>query len=66
MSDLLSFIILNSNKYEFISIWKWINCCNDIMNHSDIYPQKMHPCSKKYLRYIKKKCMIGVIVWVFG
>ena len=45
MSDLLSFIIsllsfiINSDKYEFSSIydfssiWKYISDCNDVMNH---------------------------------
>ena len=51
-SDLLSFIISNIHKYEFSSIWKWISSCNDVMNHidcvikRDVYPQKMHSCSK--------------------
>ena len=44
-SDLLSFIISNSDKHEFSSIWKWISCCNDVMNHSDCVI-KMHSCSK--------------------
>ena len=48
----LRFIISNSDKQEFGSIWKWICCCNDAMNHvdcvikRDIYLQKMHSCSK--------------------
>ena len=52
MSDLLSFIISNTDKHELSSIWKWISCCNDVMNNADcvikhdIYPQKMHSCSK--------------------
>ena len=52
MSDLLSFIISNTDKYEFSSIWKWITCCNDVMNDvdcvikRDIYPQNVHSCSK--------------------
>ena len=51
-SDLLSFIISDSDKHEFSSIWNRISCCNDIMNHvdcvikHDAYPQKMHSCSK--------------------
>ena len=32
-SDLLSSIISNIDKHEFSSIWKWISCCNDVMNH---------------------------------
>ena len=50
--DLLSFIISNSDEHEFSSIWKWISCGNDIMNHADcvikrdFFPQKMHSCSK--------------------
>ena len=52
VSDLLSFIICNTDKYEFSSIWKWMSCCNDLMNYvdciikRDVYPQKMHSCSK--------------------
>ena len=51
-SELLSFIISNTDKHEFSSIWKWISCCNDVMNNvdcvikRDVYPQKMHSCSK--------------------
>ena len=51
-SDLLSSITSNTDKYEFSSIWKWIRCCNDVMNNvdcvikSDVYPYKMHSCSK--------------------
>ena len=52
MSDSLSFIMSNTDKHEFSSIWKWFMCCNDVMNHvnciikCDVYPQKMHSCSK--------------------
>ena len=52
MSDLLIFVISNSNKHEFSSIWRWISCCNDVMNHGDyvikcdVYPQKKHSYSK--------------------
>ena len=51
-SDLLSFIIYNTDKHEFSSIWTWISCCNDIMNHvdciikRDVFQQEMHSCSK--------------------
>ena len=51
-SDLLSSIISNTDKHEFSCIWKWISYCNDVMNHvdcvikRDVYPQKMHSCSK--------------------
>ena len=50
--DLLSFIISNTDKHEFASIWRWIRCCNDVMNNvdyvikRDIYQQKMLSCSK--------------------
>ena len=30
-SDLLSFIIFITDKHEFSSIWKWISCCNDVI-----------------------------------
>ena len=52
LSDLLSLIISNTDKHDFSSIWKWIRCCNDVMNNvdcvikHDVYQQKMHPCSK--------------------
>ena len=51
-SDLLSFIISNTNEHEFNCISKWISCCYDVMNHvdcvikRDVYLQKMHSCSK--------------------
>ena len=51
-SDLLSFVISNTDKHEFSSIWKWIMCCNDVMNDvdciikRDVYPQNAHSCSK--------------------
>ena len=44
-SDLLSIIISNTNTHK-------ISCCNDAMDHvdcvikHDVYPQKMHLCSK--------------------
>ena len=52
MSDLLNFVISNTGKHEFSSIWKWITCCNDVMNDvdcvikRDVYPQNVHSCSK--------------------
>ena len=51
-SDLLSFVISNTDKHEFRGIWKWITCCNDVMNDvdcvikRDVYPQNEHSCSK--------------------
>ena len=57
--DLLSFIS-TSDKHEFSSIWNLISSCNDVMNHvdcvikRDVYPQKMHSCSKN-IRGISKK-----------
>ena len=48
----LFFFISNTEKHEFSSIWKWISCSNDVMNHvdfavkRDVYPQKMHSCSE--------------------
>ena len=51
-SDLLSFVISYTGKHEFSSIWKWIMCCNDVMNDvdsvikRDVYPQNVHSCSK--------------------
>ena len=60
MSDFLNFIISNTVKHEFSSIWNWISCCNDIMNHvdciikCDVYPPKMYSCSKN-IRGISKQ-----------
>ena len=51
-SDLLSFVIYNTNKRQFSSIWKWITCCNDVMNDVDcvikrnVYLQNVLACSK--------------------
>ena len=71
-------LICNTNKHEFSSIRIWISCFNDVMNRvecvfkRDVYPQKMHACSK-YIRgisfkkhpwYIKKKYIAGVIACV--
>ena len=81
-SDLLSFIIFNTDKHEFSSIWKWISCCNDFMNHvdwvikHDDYLQKMHSCSKK-IRILsvfvlkisvayQKKYIMGDIAWTLA
>ena len=68
MSDLLNFIISNTDKYEFSSIWKWISCCNDVINHVDcvikreVYPQKMHSCSKNIRgKQYQKKYVMGDI-----
>ena len=46
--NLLSFIICNTDKYEFSSIWKLMSCCNHVycVIKRDVYPQKMHSCSK--------------------
>ena len=50
--DLIGFIIRNTDKQEFSSIWKWISSSTDVMNHvdcvmkRDVYPQKMHSDSK--------------------
>ena len=52
MSDLLSFIVSNTKKDEFSSIWKWIMYCNDVMNDvdcvikRDVYLQNVHSFSK--------------------
>ena len=51
-SDWLNFVISNTEKHEFSSMWKWISCCNDVMNDvdcvikRDVYPQNLHICSK--------------------
>ena len=49
-----------------LALWKWISCSNDIMNHNDciikhdVYPHKMHSCSKNICGIIKKKYIIGM------
>ena len=74
-SDLLSFIISNFDKHEFSSIWNWISCCNYAMNHvdclikCDVYPQKMHSCSKNICgtcisKKKKKKNIMGDNAWI--
>ena len=51
-SDLLSFVISNTDKHEFNSIWKLITYCNDVMNDVDcvikryVYPQNVLSFSK--------------------
>ena len=80
-SDLLSFVISNTDKHEFSSIKKWIRCCNDVMNNVDcvikrvIYLQKMHSCSKntrgisvfvlKISVVYKKMYIMGDTAWIF-
>ena len=55
-SDMSSSIISWTDKCKFSILWKWISCCNDVMNHvdcvikCDVYPQKMHSCSKNIHR----------------
>ena len=67
-SDLLNFTISNTDKHKFISTWKWIRCCNDIMNHvdciikRDIYLQKMQSYSRNIhgiLDFVLKICGIS-------
>ena len=59
-SDWLSFINSNTDKYEFSSIWKWIRCCDDVMNHvdsvikRDVYPQKTLKLSVEYHFFVLK------------
>ena len=62
-----------NDTHEFSSIWKWIRCCNDVMNNvdcvikRDVYPQKMHSCSENILGislFVLK--LSGVWVWVCG
>ena len=81
-SDIFSFIISNSDKHQFGMIWKWISCCDDVMNHvdcviiRDVYPQKMHSCSKnicaisfillKISVVCQKKYIMGNIAWIFA
>ena len=59
--DLLSFVISNTDKHEFSSIWKWIMYCNDVMNDvdcvikRDVYPQNVHS-------FCKNICGISVFI----
>ena len=80
-SDLLGFIMSNTDKHEFSSIWKWIRCNNDVMNDVDcvikraVYPQNVHSCSKdihgvsvfvlKISVVYQKKYIMGDIAWIF-
>ena len=78
-SDLLSLFMSNTDKHEFSSTWKWISCCNDVMNNvdcvikRDVYPQKLHSCSKNIrwiLVFVLKISVcyiyiVGVIAWLF-
>ena len=56
-SDLLSFIISNTDKNEFSSIWKWISCSNDVMNYvaclikRDVSPRKCIHVLKVFVVY---------------
>ena len=65
--DLLNLIISNTGKHEFSSMRKWVSCCNGVMNHvdcvikRDVYPQKMHSCSKN-IRGISNKNILWVIL----
>ena len=56
---------------------KWISCCNDVMNHvdciikRDVYPQKMHLCSKNirgisfFVLKISVVYIMCDIAWIF-
>ena len=65
---LLSFIISNSDKHEFSSIWKWMSSSIDVTNHvdcvmkRDVYSQKMHSCSKN-IRGISFFVLKIFVVW---
>ena len=54
-SDLLSFVMFNTDNHEFSSIWKWVSCSNDVMNHVDyvikLYPQKCIRVLKIFVGY---------------
>ena len=68
-------MISNSDKHELNSLWNWISCCDDVMNHADcvmkrdVYPQKMHSSSKN-IRGIQKKIqciyIMGDIASIFA
>ena len=71
----------DTDKHELSSMWKWIRCCNGVMNNvdcvikRDVYLQKMHSCSKNtrgisiFVKKIsvvyKNKYIIGFIAWLF-
>ena len=65
MFDLLS-VISNSDKHEFSSIQKWISYSIDVMNHvdcvikRDVFPQKMHSCSKNIRGTSNKRAMMAL------
>ena len=58
-SDLLSFVISNTEKHEYSSIWKWIRYCNDVMNDvikRDVYPQNVSSNSKNIRGVVVSLC----------
>ena len=73
MSDLLSFIISNTDKHKFSSIWNWISCCNDVMIHvdyiikRDVYPfiRGISVFGLKISVVYQKKYIMGDISWIF-
>ena len=66
-SDLLCFIISNTDKHEFSSIWKSISCSKDVRNHvdcvikRDFYPKKMIHVLKRSVVYNFLALKISVI-----
>ena len=67
-SDLLSFIICNTDKYEFSIIWKWMSCCNDVINHADCVIKRDRKCIHvlKISVVYQKQYIMGDIAWIFA
>ena len=43
----------NTDKHEFSCIWKWIRCCNDVMNNVDCVIKRDFT-RKKCIHVLKK------------
>ena len=64
MSDLLSFIISNIVKNEFSSMWNWISCCNDVMNHIDCVIKRLPTHTENAFMFLKY--IMGNIAWIIA
>ena len=72
----------NTDKHKFSSMWKWISCSIEVMNHvdqvikCDVYLQKMYSCSKnirgislfvlKMSMVYQRKYIMGDIAWILA
>ena len=65
MSDLLGFVISNTDKHEFSSIWKWITCCNDVMKDVDCVMKRLPAKCSKNIRWISVFVLKISVVYYF-